>query len=108
MTTYTFKFPALDAYPEQDGVTNAVFNVHWRFTADDGAGHTAECYGTQACGPVDPEDFTEFADLTEAQVQGWVEAAIGEEQIAAMKAGLDAQIAQQIAPTSVTLAPAWA
>jgi hypothetical protein len=108
MTTYTFKISALDVYPSHEGVTNAVYNVHWRLLADDGEGHVADNYGTQVCGPINPEDFTPFEDLTEAQVQGWVEAAMGEEFVSNLKAGLDAQIAQQIAPTSLTLAPAWA
>lgn len=107
MTTYTWTFPALDAYPSHEGVTNAVFNIHWRMTADDGEGHIAEVYGTQAAGPIDPADFTAFESLTKAQVQGWVEAAMGEEKVAAMKASLDAQIANQITPPVVSLAAPW-
>ena len=43
-----------------------------------------------------------FADLTSSDVQGWVEASMGEEAVADLKAGLDAQIEAKINPTSVT------
>ena len=51
----------------------------------------------------DISDFIPFADLTEAQVQGWVESAMGEEQVASLKAGLDAQIEQEVNPSSIQL-----
>jgi hypothetical protein len=35
-------------------------------------------------------------------VQGWVEAALGADEVTAMKASLDANIAAKITPTSVT------
>jgi hypothetical protein len=47
-------------------------------------------------------DFTSFADLTSSDVQGWVESAMGEEQVQTYKDNLDANIAGQITPTSVT------
>jgi len=45
--------------------------------------------------------------LTEAQVQGWTTAALGAEQVAQLEANIDAQIQQQITPTSVNLPPPW-
>ena len=49
-----------------------------------------------------PAAFTAFADLTASDVQGWVETAMGADAVTALKAGLDAQIAEKITPTSVT------
>jgi hypothetical protein len=40
--------------------------------------------------------------VTSSQVQGWVEAAMGEEAVQNLKDGLDAQIAALITPSSVT------
>jgi hypothetical protein len=50
----------------------------------------------------DLSSFKAFADLTASDVQVWVEAAMGEEAVTNYKAGLDAQIAEKITPTSVT------
>ena len=46
--------------------------------------------------------FTAFDSLTEADVTGWVEAALGEEQVASIKASIENQIAEKITPTVVT------
>ena len=61
---YTWEFPAFDCYPEYESHADVVFTIHWRVTADDGNGHTASCYGTQAViqGPNDP--FTPFDQIT--------------------------------------------
>ena len=83
--------------------------VHWRLTAEDDANQdadgnnwTATSYGTQSVDTSDLSSFTSFADLTSSDVQGWVEAAMGEEAVADLKAGLDSQIESQKNPTSVT------
>ena len=44
----------------------------------------------------------EDGDLTASNVQGWVETALGADEVTAMKASLDANIAAKITPTSVT------
>lgn len=107
MNTYTWQFPKLDVYPTYETVADAVFNMHWRLTADDGAGHTATVYGTQQCGPVDLNDFIPFADLTLAEVQGWVEQAMSTDQIATLTGVLDENIASQITPPYLSLSPPW-
>ena len=83
--------------------------MHWRLNAEDDANQdadgnnwTASSYGTQAVDTSDLSSFTAFADLTSSDVQGWVEAAMGADAVTALKAGLDAQIAESITPTSVT------
>ncbi len=83
--------------------------MHWRLNAEDDANQdadgnnwTATVYGTQAVDTADISDFTSFADLTSSDVQGWVEAAMGADAVTDLKAGLDAQIALLITPTSVT------
>lgn len=107
MTTYTWQFPALDVYPTYQGLTNAVYSVHWRLTGNDGSGHVATAYGSQALGPIDPQNFTPFASLTASQVQGWVEAQMGAPDVALCKASLDQNIAGQITPTRTTVLPPW-
>ena len=107
--TYTWDCKTVDTYPTLDGNADVVYNVHWRLNAEDDANQdadgnnwTATVYGTQSVDTADIADFTAFADLTSSDVQGWVEAAMGEEAVADLKAGLDAQIEAKINPTSVT------
>ena len=106
---YTWDVSTVDTYPTLESNADVVYNVHWRLTAEDDANQdadgnnwTASSYGTQSVDTSDLSSFTAFADLTSSDVQGWVEAAMGEEAVTDLKAGLDAQIALLITPTSVT------
>ena len=106
---YTWDVSTVDTYPTLDGNADVVYNVHWRLNAEDDANQdadgnnwTASSYGTQALDTEDISSFTAFTDLTSSDVQGWVEAAMGEDAVADLKAGLDAQIEAKINPTSVT------
>jgi len=109
---YTWDVSTVDV-KEIDSNADTVFNVHWRLNAEDDA-HTVKdflgndvpistsVYGTQALDTSDLSSFTAFADLTASDVQGWVEAAMGEDKITEMKAGLDANIAELVTPTVQT------
>lgn len=105
--TYTWKFPRLDVYPTYETVTDAVFQVHWRLTADNGAGRTEESYGVQECGPIDLAEFIPFEDLTESEVQGWVETQMGSTELNQVKSDLDTRLQEAVAPTRVSLPPPW-
>ena len=106
---YTWDVSTVDTYPTKDSKSDVVYNVHWRLTAtddtnkdSDGNNWTATTYGSQGVDTSDLSSFTAFADLKASDVQGWVEAALGADEVTALKAGLDAQIAELITPTSVT------
>jgi hypothetical protein len=105
--TYTWSFPTLTAYPQAEGQTDVVFVVHWVLNGTDGNGHNGSVYGTVNLTYEAGSPFTPYAQLTEAQVQGWVTTALGAEQVAALEANIDQQIQQQITPTSVNLLPPW-
>ena len=114
--TYAWDVKTCDTYPSytdsQDPAnteSDVVYNVHWRLTAEDDANQdadgnniTATVYGSQGLDTSDLGTFTAWADLTSSDVQGWVEAAIGADEVTALKAGLDAQITEIVTPTSVT------
>ncbi len=107
--SYTWDVSTVDTYPTKDSKSDVVHNVHWRLTATDdtnkdseGNNWTADVYGSQAVDTSDLSSFTAFADLAASDVQGWVEAALGADEVTAMKASLDANIAAKITPTSVT------
>jgi len=106
---YTWDVSTCDTYPTKDSKSDVVYNVHWRLTAtddtnkdSDGNNWTATSYGSQTLDISDLSNFIEWSSLTASNVQGWVETALGADEVTTMKAGLDAQIAEKVTPTSVT------
>lgn len=105
-TTYTWNVQQMDCYPEAEGDTDVVFCVHWTLTGTDGT-YFCSVYGSQHV-TLDPEaPFTPYADLTQDQVIGWVQAAMGEEQVAACEANVAQQIENQINPPVIRPALPW-
>lgn len=103
--TYTWIISQLECKPEQDGLTNVVTTVHWRLRGVESE-HTAEVYGSVALpGPGEP--FTSYESLTQAQVEGWVESALGE-QVQQYRDNIATQIAALINPPIVRPALPWA
>ena len=106
--SYSWNVSTVDTYPTHNSQSDVVYNVHWRLTATDDANNdadgnpqTASVYGSQAVDTSDLSSFTAFADLTASDVQGWVETALGADEVTEMKTGLDATIAEKVTPTSV-------
>lgn len=102
-----WQFDSLDVFPTYGSLTNVVQSIHWRVTADDGSGHTAQAYGEEVAGPPDPGNFIPFSELTASVVQGWAETAMGSE-LAKLMAYLDSTILAQVNPSTVSLPPPWA
>ena len=105
---YTWNVSTVDTYPTKDSKSDVVHNVHWRLTATDdtnkdsnGDNWTATTYGSQSLDTSDLSSFIAFGSLNAAKVQEWVEAAMTADKVTSMKAGLDANIAALITPTSV-------
>jgi len=99
---YTWNNKTVDAYPSFEGETDVIFNVHWRLTGEDTDGNVGSTYGTIALDTSDLSNFTAFADITEADVNGWVETAMGEDEVQDKKDAIDAQIAEIVNPTVFT------
>jgi hypothetical protein len=96
----------MDAYPELDGQTDVVFSVHWTLVGTDGT-YNGGVYGSVGV-TLDPDaPFTPYASLTQAQVIGWVQDALGEEQVTAYEANVAQQIENQINPPVVTPPLPW-
>lgn len=87
----------MDCYPEENGKTDVVFNVHWTLTATDGV-YQGYVYGAQPVTLNASSPFTPYNELNEEQVVGWVQSAIGEERVAAYEANVIKQINDQIKP----------
>ena len=103
---YNWTINPLEAYPTQAGETDVVFTAHWQLHATTGS-YGATSIGTQGLTYQAGTPFTPFNELTLEQVTGWVETAMGEENLTQLKAGLAIQIENQINPPSVTLQSPW-
>ena len=106
--SYEWDCKTCDTYPTKSGKSDVVYNVHWRLTATDdtnkdsnGNNWTASICNTQEVSTDDLSNFKNWSSLTNSDVQGWVEAAIGDNKVTKLKSGLDVQIAEKITPTSV-------
>lgn len=104
--TYNWSVAQMDAYPEYEGNTDVVFTVHWRMDGTDGE-HTAGVYGSVGLTLPTGGKLTPYADLTEAQVIGWVKDALGEEQVASYEENVAAQIDALANPPVVTPPLPW-
>ena len=96
-TVYIWSIAALECSNTDDAHPAKVVTAHWRL---DGtfADTTAGVYGSISLPEPEGDDYIAYADLTKDQVIGWVEAALGDEQIAEYKAHIDKHIADTIAP----------
>ena len=104
--TNTWIIEQMDCYPQAEGQTDVVFTVHWRVNATDGT-HNATSYGTVGVTYVSGSPYTPYAQLTQSQVVGWVQAALGAEQVASIEANLATNIANQANPSVVTPTLPW-
>ena len=101
----------MDCYPDVDGEVDVVFTVHWTLTGTETQGektYTGSVYGSVGVKLDDGAPFVPYADLTLDQVVGWVQDALGAEQVASMEANVEQQIADAKDPKVVTPKLPWA
>jgi len=105
---YTWDVSTVDTYPTKSSKSDVIYNVHWKLTAtdnsnqdEDGVNISETIYSSQELDTSDLSSFKAFADVTASDVQGWVETAIGSDEVTAIKTSLDAKITEMITPTSV-------
>ena len=109
MTTFQWNCKTVDVYPIEGQYTDVVYNVHWIVTGTsdqvdpDGNPYTGRSIGTQILDTSTISDFIPFADLTNEQAVEWTKGAMGAEQVAEIEANVEAQINQEINPTSITM-----
>jgi len=116
MITYKWIISSMDSQLVEGSLTDVVITVHWRRsgqTADydptviPQVGYYADVYGALALENPDPADFIAYADLTQTDVEGWLN-----EMTEPTPAELDANLAAQIAllenPVDATLPLPWA
>jgi len=99
MNTYYWQINALDCHTSKNDLTDVVYNVHWSYIAEDENGNVASMIGVQSVGEPNADSFSEFETLDLDTVISWIEPSM---DLESMKANLDAQIAEKVAPTKVT------
>ena len=98
--TYKWTINALDAKISHDSKDNVINTIHWGYSAvdNDDATKAASSIGTHSV-VYDASNFTEYADITEANVIAWLEAGL---DVEAMKVSLDSQIELLKTPVDTT------
>ena len=107
MTTFKWVVSQMDTGPSEDGLTDVVKTVHWRYQAEQVDGdktYTAEVYGAMGCATPSDTDFTAYADLTYDQVCEWL---VGGNDVEALDSNLVSQIENQKNPPIVNLPLPW-
>lgn len=108
-TTYNWDCKTVDTYPTHGGESDVVYNVHWRLTGtsdevdSDGNAYTSTNIGTQSLSTDDLSGFTSFDSVVHSDVVGWVEDAMGADDVASLKASIQSSLDALVTPTSVTL-----
>jgi hypothetical protein len=101
--TYNWEIVQLDSKPQEGDLQDIVTVVHWRRNVTDGT-FFADSYGAMGC-PSPPEtDFTAYADLTQADVEAWLEQGLDVEEI---DARLLADIENKKNPPIIVLPLPW-
>lgn len=107
MTNYNWVIAQLDTAPQDGNLHDVVKTIHWRRRGTevvDGKTYTAEVYSAYNCPSPSPTDFTAYADLTQTQVEGWLEAGL---DVTSIDANIATQIEQQINPPIITPPLPW-
>ena len=119
--TYTWVIESLDCYPQSEGQQDVVFNANWRLNGISSETKTVKIdeqtsyviyykgsvYGSQPLTYVAGSPYTPYANLTNAEVIGWVQEALGENGIANIKLTIDAQIENQTNPPVIQPPLPW-
>jgi hypothetical protein len=103
MTTISWSVSALECVAK-NGKDNVVSTVHWRC---EGGANSASIYGSIAV-PYEDGPFTQYADLTEEIVIGWVHNCMGAEQVARYEDAVRAELAALANPPVAKPPLPWA
>ena len=102
MTTYTWSIKAMSVMPVLEGQTDVVVSANWNILGED-QGYTYNLAGWQNFTLQQGEGFTPYDQLTEAQVIGWVQSAMGEGGVASMEAAVQGSLDALINPPVVPM-----
>ncbi len=100
---YNWTITALECKALEDGLTNVISTIHWRYSATNENGITAETYGAQNVSLdtlVNPENFIQYINVTKEIIIGWLESTL---DITLIQENLNKQIDLIITPVIVSL-----
>lgn len=96
--TYKLNIVKLDVKVLDNGLSDVVYVVHWKYTATtQDEEFTSTMSGVANIPSPDPENFIPFENLTQSQVEDWVESAVDLEKF---KNTLDNIILEKQTPTT--------
>jgi hypothetical protein len=107
MTTFKWVVSQMDTAPSEDGLTDVVKVVHWRYQAEQVDGdktYNAEVYGAMPCDTPSETDFTAYDDLTFDQVCEWL---VEGNDVESIEINLDTQIENLKNPPIINLPLPW-
>ena len=121
MNTYNWQVTNMDCYPSAEGEVDVVYNVYYYVEAFSSETHEVDNadgtkntipYQATTCGqqPLTysgKTPYTPYNQLTNEQVIGWVQSALGVDGVAAITNKLDVMIADQINPPVVNPPLPW-
>ena len=103
MTTYNWVINQMDTIPKEGTLLDVVSVIHWsRIATQDEI--VVSSYGTMNCTTPSETDFTAYPDLTQAQVESWLDAGL---DVPTIDANLDKQIENIINPPLIVLPLPW-
>lgn len=106
-TLFSWTISELNCAVESEGLPDVINVIHWRYNAtqvDGDKTYFADTYGASSVSQPNPQNFIPYADVTEAEVIGWLEEIL---PVDAMQLALENNIALQINPVEVTLPLPW-
>jgi hypothetical protein len=98
MNTIVWKISNLTVLPAEGSLTDIVITAFWSVTATSPQGTVAQLEGSCRFSPPDPENFTPYPKLAEAEVIGWVQAEMGPTAVNSLILSLDGEIASKENP----------
>jgi hypothetical protein len=97
--TYKWSVTSMYTLPEVEGETDVVVLAQWAVSGTDGTySETLGSNTTQFTISADDPNFTPYADLTEAQVVGWIKDTLGADGVASYEATIAGSIDSQANP----------
>ena len=101
--TYIWDTKTVDTYPTKSGKSDVIFKVYWKLEGVDDTAekNSSSLTGAQEIDTSDLSSFTEFADLKESDVTGWVETSLSTDEINSYKTIIEKVIQEKATPTVV-------
>ena len=90
--TYRWDCSWVETHNEYGGQTDVIYQVNWTLWGEDESGNKARQCNVLELDISDLSNFTSFDSVTHSMVQGWVETALGEDEITVLKSLIDATI----------------